>query len=65
MPMNVLLDDELADYVRQLVSCGQFDSEDAVISTALRLMKERAAKKAEIRRIMLEEASTDPIHLIG
>lgn len=63
--MNVRLEEDLADYVRELISSGRFSSEDEVITSALRQMKDKSAKKAEIRRMMLEEASTDPIHLIS
>ena len=62
--MNVLLDEELSEFVQEMVSSGRFSSEETVVAAALRQMRDKSAKKAEIRRILLEEASTDPVHLM-
>ena len=63
--MDVRLEKDLEDFVQELVTTGRFSDADAVVSAAIRQMKDKSAKKAEIRRMMLEEASTDPVHLIG
>jgi len=63
--MDVRVDEDLEEFVREMVASGRFSSEDSVVAAALRQMRDRSAKKAEIRRIILEEASTDPVHLIG
>jgi len=65
MPMVVRLDDDLAEYVRVAVASGKFSSEEAVVNSALRQMRDKNEKKAEIRRIMLEQASQDPKQLIS
>jgi len=62
--MNLRLDEDLAEYVREMVSSGRYSSEEAVVASAIRQMKDKSAKKAEIRKMMLEDASMDPFHLI-
>jgi len=63
--MNVRLEKDLAEFVQEMVSSGRYSTDEAVVAAALRQMRDKSAKKAEIRRIILEEASTDPIHLMG
>ena len=65
MSMNLRLDEDLTEYIRELISSGRYSSEESVVSAAIRQMKEKSAKKAEIRRIILEVASTDYLQLIS
>jgi len=57
--MIMRLEDDLAEFVQALVSSGRFSSEEAVVSAALRQMKDKSVKKAEMRRLILGEATTD------
>jgi len=63
--MVVRLDQDMVEFVREMVSTGRYTSEEAVVATALRQLRDKNVKKAEIRRIILEDASTDPIHFIS
>ena len=63
--MVVRLDEELSEFVREMVESGRYGNAEAVVAASLRQMRDRDVKRAEIRRIMLEEASTDLIHLIS
>lgn len=53
--MRIELDEELERYLRDQVAIGRFPSESAAVTAAVRLMKDRAEKRAAVRVAMLDE----------
>jgi len=53
--MRIELSEELERYLRDQVASGKFSSETEVVEAALRLMKDRAEKRAAVRMAMLDE----------
>lgn len=58
--MNVSLTPELARFARQMVESGRYASASEVIRNALRLMEEREAASADLRRQMHEALESGP-----
>lgn len=63
MHMMISLSEDLQQFVNQQVSCGKFSQPEDVIEVAVRQMRDRARKIAEIQRAMLEEDLPDLVGL--
>lgn len=59
--MKIDLTEDLEAFVRAQVAQGRFPSESAVIETALRQMRDRARRMAEVQRQMLEQEELETI----
>jgi len=53
--MRIELNEELERYLRDQVAMGRFPSESAAVEAAVRLMRDRAEKRAAVRIAMLDE----------
>jgi len=53
--MRIELNEDIERYIRDQVAVGRFPSEAAVIESAVRLMRDRAEKRAAVRIAMLDE----------
>jgi putative addiction module CopG family antidote len=63
MRMMISLSDDLQQFVNQQVSLGRFSQPEDVIEVAVRQMRDRARKIAEIQRAMLEDDLPDLVGL--
>jgi|GEM_PF-4625952 len=59
--MNGKISEDLEKYLHEQVQAGHFESEIQVVEAALRQMRDRAVKRAELQRRMLEHDEMEPI----
>ncbi|AIE87041.1 ribbon-helix-helix domain-containing protein [Fimbriimonas ginsengisoli] len=59
--MQVHLSEEIERFVRDQAATGKFADESAIVEAALRQMRDRARKMAEVQRAMLEVDLMDPV----
>ncbi|MEO0558347.1 MAG: type II toxin-antitoxin system ParD family antitoxin [Bacteroidota bacterium] len=58
--MNVSLTPQLERFTRSLVESGRYRSASEVVRESLRLLEEREAKTAELRRLLQEGIASGP-----
>ena len=58
--MNVSLTPELERFTRSLVESGRYRSASEVVRDSLRLLEDREAKTAELRRLIQEGLDSGP-----
>ena len=59
--MNVSLTPELESFTRTLVRTGRYNSASEVVRNALRLLEEREAETADLRRQLQEGAESGSV----
>jgi putative addiction module CopG family antidote len=62
--MQVHLTEEVEQFVREQLASGKFADASALVEAAIRQMRDRSRKMAEIQRAMLEE-DMDPVATRG